>query len=126
MTHDDTPNTIDIAPFDQAIGEWSRNYKFMIKDGWNPFILAVTITENYLNVGRGVAERMLREACASGDVRSQQLICDEKFGWVPEPIKPSEWLEDQMDLKWLTREDAMRVGRYGTPESRSCKCLAFT
>jgi hypothetical protein len=50
---------------------------------------------------------MLREACASGDVRSQQLVC-ERFGWMPEPINPSEWLRDQMDLKWSKREDVIR------------------
>ena len=109
MNADDTPNTIDLAPFDQAIGEWSKNHKLMIKNRWVPFILAASITKDYLDVGAGVAERMLREACASGDVRAQQLICDQKFGWVPELIKPREWLEDQMDLKWQTREDVTRV-----------------
>jgi len=109
MKADDTSNNIDLAAFIQATGAWIRHRKSLTKNGWVTFIHAAFTTKNYLDVGAGVAERMVREACASGDVRSLQLVCDQKFGWMPEPIKPSEWLEDQMDLKWQTREDVTRV-----------------
>jgi hypothetical protein len=96
-------------PFGDETDAWVKNCLSLREDGWATFTEATSTIENYLDVAAGVAERMVREARASGDVRSQQLICDEKLGWIPVPIKPSEWLEDQMDLKWLTRKDVLSV-----------------
>ena len=45
--------------------------------------------------------RMLRVACASGDVRSQRQPYNPATGideGPPEPIKPSDWTRDQLDL----------------------------
>jgi hypothetical protein len=48
------------------------------------------------DVSKGVAERTLRELCATGDVRSIK-----GSGHDEEPheiIRPSEWVKDQIDL----------------------------
>jgi hypothetical protein len=54
-----------------------------------------------LAVSEGVAQTMLREACASGVIRSQREPYDPvtKEGQAPpEFVKPSEWSKDQVDL----------------------------
>jgi hypothetical protein len=49
-------------------------------------------------VSKGVAERTLRELCATGDVRSMKAdgVNDQPEG--AEIIRPSEWVKDQVDL----------------------------
>ena len=74
MNTGDAPNTIDLAPFIQATGAWIRHRKSLTKNGWVTFIHAAFNTKNYLDVGAGVAEKMLCEACASGDVRPLQRL----------------------------------------------------
>jgi hypothetical protein len=54
-----------------------------------------------LAVSEGVGQTMLREACASGVIRSQREPYDPvtKEGQAPpEFVKPSEWSKDQVDL----------------------------
>jgi hypothetical protein len=62
-------------------------------------------------VSLGVAQRTLRELCATGDVRSIKSSVDEQ-PLESEIIKPSEWVKDQVDLAegiftWIfvSRED---------------------
>jgi hypothetical protein len=53
------------------------------------------------SVSRGVAERTLRELCATGDVRSIKFNGEESMMDYPsdvELIRPSEWVKDQVDL----------------------------
>jgi hypothetical protein len=50
-------------------------------------------------VSRGVAERTLRELCATGDVRSIKSQDQEPEDC--EIIRPSEWVKDQVDLTGL-------------------------
>jgi hypothetical protein len=49
-------------------------------------------------ISRGVAERTLRELCASGDVRSIKANGQDEKPDEPEIIRPSEWVKDQVDL----------------------------
>jgi hypothetical protein len=66
---------------------------------WLNFYLAAYDIEHWLRVSGGMARRMLREACASGDVRSQKQPYYRGEGeGPPEVVKPSEWLKDQVDL----------------------------
>jgi hypothetical protein len=73
----------------------------MIEHHWLNFYFAAKEIEQRLSVSGGVAKRMLRVACASGDVRSQRQPCNPTTGideGPPEPIKPSDWTRDQLDL----------------------------
>src|SRR5215471_18047061 len=72
---------------------------------WLVFSLAAEEMSKRCDMSVGVALRMLREACAQGDVRSlgqqwlvkgTQIIEDEQ---PPELIKPSEWLHEEIDLR---------------------------
>jgi hypothetical protein len=49
-------------------------------------------------ISRGVAERTLRELCATGDVRSIKANGQDEKPDDPEIIRPSEWVRDQVDL----------------------------
>jgi len=67
-------------------------------DNWFNFYWIADVIMERERVSRGVAERTLRELCATGDVRS--VRCDAISPEVEEPeiIRPSEWVKDQVDL----------------------------
>jgi hypothetical protein len=68
---------------------------------WLHFRLAVGEIMECLGVSAGAAQTMLRDACASGEVRSQREPYNPVTGQgqaPPELIKPSEWAKDQVDL----------------------------
>jgi hypothetical protein len=74
----------------------------MTERSWLSFYIAVNEIEQRLGVSGGVASRKLRDACASGDVRSQRQPYNPATGideGPPEPIKPSDWWRDQVDLE---------------------------
>ena len=69
---------------------------------WCPFHIAAAIIDCQLDVSRGLAERMLRELCAKGDVRSireHDPDDEEEVLEEPEFIRPSEWLGKELDLE---------------------------
>jgi hypothetical protein len=68
---------------------------------WLNFYHAAEEVQQRLRVSVGVARRMLRDACATGDVRSQREPYDPKTGageGPPELVKPSDWKRDEVDL----------------------------
>jgi hypothetical protein len=74
----------------------------MTERPWLNFYFAANEIEQRLGVSGGMAMRMLREACASGDVRSQRQPCNPATGTDEgphEPIKPSDWMHHQLDLE---------------------------
>src|SRR5262249_58923673 len=74
----------------------------MIEHHWLNFYLAANEIEQRLSVSGGVAMRMLRQACASGDVRSQGQPYNPATGIdeaPPETIKPSDWTQREVDLE---------------------------
>ena len=115
----------------------------MIGCDWLSFYIAANEIEQRHGVSGGVAMRMLRDACASGDVRSQRQPYNPATGideGPPEPVKPNDWRRDQVDLEcdadgcryfvdvdeadfryWLnaaTKNDAQKVTKRGTPKRR--------
>jgi hypothetical protein len=64
------------------------------------FHTAAYAIERRLGVPGGVAMRMLREACASGDIRSEQHDPRHEDEPRTETIKPNEWAKDQIDIEW--------------------------
>jgi hypothetical protein len=110
---------------------------------WLDFSLAADEVEKQLGVSGGEARRMLRQACASGAVRSQRQPYNPSTGieeGPPEPAKPSDWNHDQVDLVrdadgcryfvdldeadfryWLnsaTKNNAQKVTNRGSPKRR--------
>ena len=110
---------------------------------WLSFYLATNEIEQRLGVSGGVAERLLRDACASGDVRSQRQPYNPATGideGPPETVRPSVWSCDQVDLVrdadgckyhvdvdeadfryWLngaTKNNAKKVTSRGSPKRR--------
>jgi hypothetical protein len=74
----------------------------MTKRDWLSFHFAANEIEQRLGVSGGMAMRMLRDACASGDVRSQRQPYNPATGideGPHEPIKPSDWTNTQLDLE---------------------------
>jgi hypothetical protein len=67
-------------------------------DYWFNFYWIAEIIQEREGVSRGVAERTLRELCATGDVRSIRCDAIAEEPEEPEIIKPSEWVKDQVDL----------------------------
>jgi hypothetical protein len=67
-------------------------------DHWFNFYWIAEIIQEREGVSRGVAERTLRELCATGDVRSVRCDAIEPEAIEPEIIRPSEWVKDQVDL----------------------------
>ena len=67
-------------------------------DGWFNFYWVARVIEERERVSKGVAERTLRELCATGDVRSIRYHATTDEEREPEIIRPSEWVEDQVDL----------------------------
>ena len=68
---------------------------------WLNFYHAAEEVQRRLRVSVGVARRMLRDACATGDVMSQREPYDPKTGageGPPELVKPSDWKRDEVDL----------------------------
>jgi hypothetical protein len=75
----------------------------LIDRNWLYFYTAAAEVAERLNLSVGKAQRMLREACASGDIRSKQLV--QRSGeWVAEPTKPSEWAIDEIDIEQHRRQ----------------------
>jgi hypothetical protein len=71
------------------------------EEQWLNFHDATKEVRKKLGVSVGKAQAMLREACASGDVRSQREPYDPATGQgqaPPERIKPMQWSEDNIDL----------------------------
>jgi hypothetical protein len=69
------------------------------EEDWFNLYWIVDVIKSRLGISRGVAERTLRELCASGDVRSiKYQVTDPDIEDEPEIIKPSEWVKDQVDL----------------------------
>ena len=79
---------IDTSPF---VMSWRS-------DRWFNFDWVADVITEREGVSRGVAERTLRELCASGDVRSLRYHTITDEGREPERIRPSEWVKDQVDL----------------------------
>jgi hypothetical protein len=67
------------------------------EDWFNFHWIANEIAEQQ-GISRGVAERTLRELCATGDVRSIKANGQDEKPDEPEIIRPREWVEDQVDL----------------------------
>ena len=67
-------------------------------DNWFNFYWIANVIMEREGVSRGVAERTLRELCATGDVRSVRCDAIEPEAEEPEIIRPSEWKKDQVDL----------------------------
>jgi hypothetical protein len=68
---------------------------------WCNFYVMADEIQRCESVSRGVAERTLRELCATGDVRSIKFNGDdarEEYLSDVELIRPSEWVKDQVDL----------------------------
>jgi hypothetical protein len=68
---------------------------------WCNFYVMADEIRRCESVSRGVAERTLRELCATGDVRSIKFNGDDAMEEYPsdvELIRPSEWVKDQVDL----------------------------
>jgi hypothetical protein len=63
---------------------------------WVHFEDAADAYANFVEVSTGVAQRLLREQCASGNIRSIHYSGDPKGYERPIPvlIKPSEWIEN--------------------------------
>ena len=74
----------------------------MTERPWLNFYFAANEIEQRLGVSGGEARRMLRQACASGAVRSQRQPYNPSTGieeGPPEPAKPSDWMHHQLDLE---------------------------
>jgi hypothetical protein len=68
---------------------------------WCNFYVMAEEIQRCEGVSRGVAERTLRELCATGDVRSIKFNGENAMNEYPsdaELIRPSEWVKDQVDL----------------------------
>jgi hypothetical protein len=80
-------------------------------DEWVHFHDAAEAVATELKLSVGVAERRLREQCASGDVRSIRYEAIEDDGEImqlidnPLPIKSREWAQDQLDITPDTADD---------------------
>ena len=59
-------------------------------DGWFNFYWVARVIEEQEGVSKGVAERTLRELCATGDVRSIRCDAISPEAQEPEIIRPSE------------------------------------
>jgi hypothetical protein len=75
----------------------------MAEPGWIDFYVAAVEIEGRFDLSKGAAEKKLREACASGDLRSwkQPYARDNgKLRWQGpwERILPSEWRLREIDL----------------------------
>ena len=75
----------------------------MTERDWLNFYFAANEIEQRLGVSGGMAMRMLRQACASGDVRSRRQPCNPATGideGPHEPVKPSDWTRGEVDLEF--------------------------
>jgi hypothetical protein len=74
---------------------------FLLADTeWRNFHFAAQDIIAKLGVSRGISHRMLRELCASGDVRA--ILVSYWNGMDPRPIrliKPSEWRTTELDME---------------------------
>jgi hypothetical protein len=63
---------------------------------WVHFEDAADAYANFVEVSSGVAQRLLREQCASGNIRSIRYSGDPRDYErpIPDLIKPSEWIEN--------------------------------
>ena len=93
---------------------WERRDTIYYWDGepWITFYWASIEIKRELGLSEGVAQRTLRELCAKGDIRSMRyevgLIGGEYGPLHPiKPIKPREWLKDELDLdlEWTSDGD---------------------
>jgi hypothetical protein len=75
----------------------------VIDEPWLSFYFAAQEIEERLGLSRGAAQAKLREACATGEVRSLKqpyvmIIFQPVMKGPRERIKPSEWRLDEIDL----------------------------
>jgi hypothetical protein len=83
----------------------------MTEEEWLSFHSAAQEIERIKGVSRGKAQSMLRQACASGEVRSVKepyvIVHHEAERQAPpQRIEPSEWREHEIDL--MTDSDGCR------------------
>jgi hypothetical protein len=83
----------------------------MTEEEWLSFHSAAQEIERIKGVSRGKAQSMLRQACASGEVRSVKepyvIVHQEAEKQAPpQRIEPSEWREHEIDL--MTDSDGCR------------------
>jgi hypothetical protein len=85
---------------------------------WVHFHDAAEAVATALKVSTGVAERRLREQCASGDVRSIRYEAIDDEGEImqlidsPQPIKPREWDQDQIDFTAVQGDNDEAIWMY--------------
>jgi hypothetical protein len=75
----------------------------LIDRTWLYFYTAAAEVAEHLGLSAGKAQRMLREVCARGDIRTKQMVF-RNDKWVEEPTKPSDWAKDEIDIEWQRRE----------------------
>jgi len=75
----------------------------LIDRNWLFFYTAAAEVAKRLGLSAGKAQRMLREVCATGDIRTTQMVL-RNGTWVKEPTKPSDWAKDEIDIEWQRRE----------------------
>jgi hypothetical protein len=80
-----------------------KGKKYPSEEPWLSFYTAALETEQRLRLSRGAAQKKLREACASGDPRSQKqpysmVNCQPQDEGPWERIEPSEWRVHEIDL----------------------------
>jgi hypothetical protein len=72
---------------------------FLLGSDWEPFFFGAQEIRAKLGVSYGVSDRMLRELCANGDVRSIIVGLIDGTGRPMHRIKPSEWrATPEMDM----------------------------
>jgi hypothetical protein len=75
----------------------------LIDRTWLYFYTAAAEVAEHLGLSSGKAQRMLREVCATGDIRTKQMV-SRNGKWIEEPTKPSDWAKDEIDIEWQRRE----------------------
>jgi hypothetical protein len=73
----------------------------MSDEGWLNFHEAADEIRERLGVSVGISQRMLREVCATGDIRSWRQPYDPATGQPQteyEPVRPSQWRQYDIDL----------------------------
>jgi hypothetical protein len=71
---------------------------FLVGSDWEPFFFGAQKIRAKLGVSHGVSHRMLRELCASGDVRAVLVTYHDGHNHPIRRIKPSEWRTTELDI----------------------------
>jgi hypothetical protein len=72
---------------------------FLASSQWEVFVFAAQRITAKLGVSDGVSHRMLREQCASGDVRAILVAYQDGRNQPIRRIKPSEWRTTEPDIE---------------------------